>query len=162
MKKEHAILISGITVFVIGHLTDLSEWEVVDPMPEEAKELYSEVALMPGLADHFERYAIRGGRDCDYMVETCSYDSYDEMCEELPEGCDFGIGCALAEGTHEETADIYGDPVKRYEIRAGLPLLGENGGNGKKRNAHAGAFIYYYILEYPDGTYRFAVLIRDV
>ena len=48
-----------------------------------------------------------------------------------------------------------------YEITSDLPLLAENEINKDDGGSLTGAFVNYYVLEYPDGTYRFAVLIRD-
>ena len=51
--------------------------------------------------------------------------------------------------------------AKGEEISSDLPLLDSDEINKDDGGSFTGAFVYYYVLEYPDGTYRFAVLIRD-
>ena len=141
-------LFIGATFFVtIRSYIKATNWTIHDPMSDEGKELYSNAVLLPGLSACFERYADKGVRDSDYMVETYSYQSVSEMCDALPKGCN--------------AEDIYGTPVKRYQINTGLPLIDQEAVTEKYRYAYAGAFIYYYVLEYSDGTCRFAVLIMD-
>ena len=155
-------LFVGATFFVtIRSYIKATNWTIHDPMSDEGKELYSNAVLLPGLSACFERYADKGVRDSDYMVETYSYQSVSEMCDALPKGCNEGIKAALDEGVYENAEDIYGTPVKRYQINTGLPLIDQEAVIEKYRYAYAGAFIYYYVLEYSDGTCRFAVLIMD-
>ena len=155
-------LLAGGYIFVtVRNYLDSDKWEVHDPIPDDRRKFYANTALMPELSDDFERFAIRGIRDFDYMVETYSFFGTDEMYEKLPEGCENGISQALSDGAYETTKDLKGKDVSRYEITTGLPLLDKDEINKDDGGMLTNAFVYYYVLEYPDGTYRFAVLIRD-
>ena len=156
------VLLAGGYIFVtIKNYLDTDKWEVHDLIPDDRRKLYANTALMPELSDDFERYAIRGIRDFDYMVETYSYSGLDEMYANLPEGCEKGISGALSNGAYENAKDLKGKDVSKYEITSDLPLLDSDEINKDDGGSFTGAFVYYYVLEYPDGTYRFAVLIRD-
>lgn len=156
------LLLAGGYIFVtVRNYLDSDKWEVHDPIPDDRRKFYANTALMPELSDDFERFAIRGIRDFDYMVETYSFSGTDEMYGKLPEGCENGIAQALSDGAYEATKDLKGKDVSRYEITAGLPLLDKDEINKDDGGMLTNAFVYYYVLEYPDGTYRFALLIRD-
>ncbi|MCR5489618.1 MAG: hypothetical protein K6F03_06095 [Saccharofermentans sp.] len=155
-------LLAGGYIFVtVRNYLDSEKWEVHDPIPDDRRKFYANTALMPELSDDFERFAIRGIRDFDYMVETYSFSGTDEMYGKLPEGCENGIAQALSDGAYETAKDLKGKDVSRYEITTGLPLLDKDEINKDDGGMLTNAFVYYYVLEYPDGTYRFAVLIRD-
>ena len=156
------LLLAGGYIFVtVRNYLDSDKWEVHDPIPDDRRKFYANTALMPELSDDFERFAIRGIRDFDYMVETYSFSGTDEMYEKLPEGCENGIAQALSDGVYEATKDLKGKDVSRYEITTGLPHLDKDEINKDDGGMLTNAFVYYYVLEYPDGTYRFALLIRD-
>lgn len=154
-------LAGGYIFITISNYLNADKWEVHDPIPDDRRKFYANTALMPELADDFERFAIKGIRDFDYMVETYSFSGTDEMYEKLPEGCEKGISDALSGGAYESAKDLKGKAVSMYEITSDLPLLAEDEINKDDGGSLTGAFVNYYVLEYPDGTYRFAVLIRD-
>ena len=154
-------LAAGFIASTIRSYIRATNWKIHDPMSDSEKALYSSAALMPELAGCFERYASKGVRDGDYMVETCRYTNLAEMCAALPEGCDEGIALALAEAVPESVEDIVGTPVTRYMIQSGLPLADREDLPERYRHAYLGAFSHYYILQYSDGSCRFAVLIQD-
>ena len=77
-------LLAGGYIFVtVRNYLDSDKWEVHDPIPDDRRTFYANTALMPELSDDFERFAIRGIRDFDYMVETYSFSGTDEMYGKL-------------------------------------------------------------------------------
>ena len=156
-----AAVIGAFFLMTMVNYVKAMEWEVREPMSGSDKALYSNAVLLPGLADSFERYAAKGIRDCDYLVETRLFQSYDEMCAALPEGCSVGIGLAVAENAPEQTTDIKNREIARYTISSDLPLVNRDDLPEKYRSSYIGAFVSYYVYQYPDNSWRFAVLIRD-
>lgn len=154
------VLMAAYVIITIANYLNADKWELHRNIPDDRKDLYSNVALMPELSGSLDRYGIRGIRDFEYMVETKSYDSVDAMCADLPEGCNEGITKALEQTPHH-ALDIDGHEVAQYVIESGLPLVDKDSIDEKYKNAYTGAFISYYVLKYSDGTYRFAVDIRD-
>ena len=154
-------LVAGFIASTIRSYIRATNWKIHDPMSDSEKALYSSAALMPELAGCFERYASKGVRDGDYMIETCRYANIDEMYAALPEGCDAGIGQALTGATPEAAEDIVGIPVSRYTIEGELPIAEREDLPEKYRYSYIGAFLHYYVLQYSDGSCRFAVLVQD-
>ncbi len=155
-------ILMGVYIFgTIRNYIKSSRWELKTEMTDDKKDLFSNVALLPGLAPCIERYAERGFRDASYMIETYRYENAEKMYEALPEGCREGIDKAL-ESTPAMAKDISGESVSLYEIRTGLPLIPEDQIDAKYKNKYIGAFKSYYVIGYSDGTYRFAVQIDDV
>ena len=74
-------LAGGYIFITISNYLNADKWEVHDPIPDDRRKFYANTALMPELADDFERFAIKGIRDFDYMVETYSFSGTDEMYE---------------------------------------------------------------------------------
>ena len=157
-----AAVIGAFFLMTMVNYVKAMEWEVREPMSDSDKALYSNAVLLPGLADSFERYAAKGIRDCDYLVETRLFQSYDEMCAALPEGCDAGTDAAIAKNTSEPATDIKNCEITRYTVSADLPLTDREDLAEKYRYSYVGAFISYYVYRYPDNTWRFVVLIQDV
>jgi hypothetical protein len=155
-------ILMGVYVFgTIRNYIKSSRWELKTEMTDDKKDLFSNVALLPGLAPCIERYAERGFRDTSYMIETYRYADADKMCEALPEGCEEGIRKALASDP-AIAKDISGESVDLYSVTTGLPVIEEDQIDDKYKNEYIGAFKSYYVIGYSDGTYRFAVQIDDV
>ena len=155
------VFIAAFVASTIRSYVRATNWEIHNPMTAEEKALYSSAALLPDLAGCFERYARKGVRDGDYMVETYRYASIAEMCAALPEGCDEGIAQGLSESAPESAEDIVGTPVTRYTIEAGLPLVDREDLPEKYRHSYLGAFLHYYVIQYSDGSCRFVVWVQD-
>ncbi|MBO4681144.1 MAG: hypothetical protein J5623_04515 [Clostridiales bacterium] len=86
-------------------------------------------------------------------LETRKYKNYEELIKAMPEGFSGAIEYALTEGRHEEGTDKDNAPVTRYYVPEDkLPLDEPNSISDVER--------YYLVLKYPDGSYRFAVLVE--
>ena len=168
MKKgfiiASCIILAHILIFGVYalHFKNQMSWHVHDPMTEEQKTDYAYKSLMPGTADIFERYADRGLRDSEYMVESRSFSSIDELIKALPEGCEESIRKTLEEAEPEAAADIKGTAVTRYGIMYELPKASKEELGKKYEYYTYGCRISYYILQYEDGTYRFASDIANM
>lgn len=169
MKKGFIIglaIFSGITLLTAGavgtfymHFKNQMSWHIHEPMTEEQQVKLSSMALLPSVGSELERYADRGMRDSEYQAETYLYDDVDDMINSLPG--DFRDSIEMAfENEPELSEDIAGNEVKVYYVPQ-LPLASEGDLDEKYEYYFYGVFQYYYILEYPDGTYRFAVNIHN-
>ena len=139
------------------------QWDIHEHVTDGEREKLSQLALMPDAADDIEYYAVMGLRDPSFLVTSHSYASVDDMCKSLPEGCEKGIRNALKNGEFKETEDVLNRMTKRYDISPDdLPLIKEDEVKKDYYAAARGAFRYYYVLEYQDGTYRFEMRVDEV
>lgn len=165
MKKGFVIglsIFSGIVMLsaaVIGFFVisfeNLTKWEVHEPMTGEKQVELASMGLVPQLADQLERYGKRGLRDTEYMAESFLYDDKDDLIASLPSGYGAYVDQAL-EKEGEQSEDIKGTAVTRYNFYE-LPTATEEELGKKYEYYFYGTFHHYYILEYEDGTYRFAI-----
>ena len=169
MKKGFII---GLSIFtgivltmgaVIGtffmHFKRQMTWTIHEPMTVEEQEKLSSMALLPSVGSELERYADRGMRDAEYQAETRLYTNADDMIASLPEDYKDSIEMAF-ENDPRQDEDIAGNEVIMYYVPS-LPVAEKGDLDEKYEYYFYGMFQYYYILEYPDGTYRFAVNIHD-
>ena len=132
-----------------------SKWNDRSNMSAEDKTRWSYYVALPEAEPCFEYYSIRGAIDPRYMVETREYKNVEEMCEDLPEGCEDAISEALSSESKEDE-DTRGEDIKQYKVEKDLlPLLSD-----EEIESKYGAYAYaghreYYVNEYEDGTYRF-------
>ena len=139
------------------------EWDIHEHVTDGEREKLSHLALMPEAADDIEYYAIMGMRDPSFLITSHSYGSVDDLCKALPEGCEKGIRNALKNGEYKETEDVLNRMTKRYDVSPDdLPLIKEDEVKREYYAAARGAFRYYYVLEYEDGTYRFEMRVDEV
>jgi len=153
-------------VLIIGtyalHFKNQMSWHVHEPMTAEQKTDYAYKSLMPGTADIIERYADRGLRDSEYMVESRAFSSLNELIQALPEGSEESIRKTMEEADPEQTTDIKGNAVTRYGVLYELPKASREELGKKYEYYTYGCRIGYYILQYEDGTYRFASVIANM
>ena len=169
MKKGFIIglaIFTGIVLSmgaVVGtfymHFKNQMTWDIHEPMTAEEQEKYSSMALLPSVGSELVRYADRGMRDSEYQAETRLYSDVDDMTASLPADYKDSIEMAF-EGEPQQDKDIAGNEVMVYYV-PNLPLSSEGDLDEKYEYYFYGVFQYYYILEYPDGTYRFAVNIHN-
>ena len=165
MKKGFIIGLS-ITLTIVAlmaayalHIKHQLDWDVREPMTSEQQVKLSSMGLIPYVADSLERYADRGVRDTEYMAESYAYNSAEELAESIPGIAFENVEEALkTEG--EQAKDIKGVSVTRYGL-SGMRQATEDELDPKYEYYFYGVFIYYYVLEYEDGTYRFAVDIHN-
>ena len=146
--------VAAIGFFVIS-LENLTKWEVQEPMTAEQQVELASMGLVPQLADQLERYGKRGLRDTEYIAESFLYDDKDDLIAALPSGYGAYVDQALEE-EGEQSEDIKGTAVTRYNFYE-LPTATEEELGKKYEYYFYGTFHHYYILEYEDGTYRFAI-----
>lgn len=112
---------------------------------------YTAEARMPQYAEVSDRYGMADGGF--YSFETKKYKSLDKLGEALPAGCAQAAKDSVKKGSGLYTTDIKDTPVMRYEVPAeDLPLVESN----SKSNCEC----HYYVLEYADNTYRFAIMVE--
>ena len=147
-------LIAAVVIMFYVHLSNQMKWSVHEPMDRAQQVELSSMALIPDVADQFIRYGDRGLRDSEYMAESYLYEDLDDMLASLPADYAPCIKDALKEG-YAQDFDIKGEPVKRYEIHV-LPQATREELDPKYEYYFYGTFHHYYVLQYDDGTYRFA------
>ncbi|MBR3247135.1 MAG: hypothetical protein IKG03_01905 [Clostridiales bacterium] len=114
-------------------------------------EQYCAEALMPAYADVSVRYGIVDGGY--YAFETKKYKNLDKLGDALPAGCKQAVKDAVDNGVGLYKTDIKDEPVTRYEVPAkDLPLV--------QSNSESHYDCHYCVLEYPNHTYRFAIIIE--
>ncbi len=151
----------GVICFLfIRSFKTVDQWTVYGDLTGEQKEKYSYMALLPEFGDSIDRYGIRGFRDAIYQVESPVYANSDEMIGALPESWSGALIQALENDTPEDSRDVEYYAVKCYAITEGLPLIEEKDVPDEYKHNIIGCFWDYMILEYPDGTCRFAVEIK--
>jgi len=134
-----------------------TKWYEQTELTAEDKERWSYRMFLPEAEHCFEHYFIYGIRDPRYLVETRAYNSVEEMCADLPEGCEKAISAAL-NGKPQDEEDVHGVDVKQYKVSNELlPLISESEVQTRYGWYSLGAPRYYYIDEYEDGTFRFTV-----
>ena len=169
MKRGFIIglaIFTGIVLLMAGaigtfymHFKHQMTWDIHEPMTAEEQEKLSSMALLPSVGGELERYADRGMRDSEYQAETRLYKDVDDMTASLPENYKDSIEMAF-EYDPEPGEDIAGNEVMKYYVPQ-LPVAEKGDLDEEYEYYFYGMFQYYYILEYPDGTYRFAVNIHD-
>ena len=152
-------LFAAVIILFYIHLSNSMKWSVHDPMTAEQQVKLSSMALIPAVADQLERYGDMGLRDSEYMAESYLYDDVDDMIASLPEGYAPYVEYAL-KGSYEQAEDIMGNKVSRYQFYD-IPQATREELGDKYEYYFYGAFHHYYILEYPDGTYRFAAEVDN-
>ena len=158
------VLVFGcLYLFIYRNYIKAFQWDYHESMNDNEKERLSNIALMPDMADSFENYAVMGFRDPSYLIITKGYKSLDDMCASFPEGYESAFRDAYNRGAMKTSEDVIGNEVTRYEIDQSLmPLISEKDVDSRFRGAATGAFRYYYVLEYPDGTFRFAARVDTI
>ena len=152
-----------IIIFTMRSYIKAFEWDIHQNVTAQEKDRLSNLTLLPGAAGCIDYYSVMGMRDPSYLITSYPYGSINELCAALPEGCSTGIENALANGEYKQTEDVLNVLVKRYEIAEDdLPLIEEKDVPDQYSAAALGAFRYYYILEYEDGTYRFEMRVDEV
>ena len=142
------------------HIYNQLQWDIHEPMTSEQQVRLSSMGLVPQVADSLERYADRGLRDSEYMAESFAYGSTDELAEAVNGITAENIEAAF-EYEGEKSEDIKGVPVTRYGL-PGIMQATKEELDPKYEYYFYGCDIRYYLLEYEDGTWRFAVDIHNM
>ncbi|MBO4449511.1 MAG: hypothetical protein J5777_02905 [Clostridiales bacterium] len=158
-----AVIFGGIVIFTIRNYIKAFEWDIHEQVTERERDKLSYLALLPEAADDIDYYSVMGMRDPSYLITSHPYKSIDDLCDALPEGCGEGIRKALNKGEYKETEDTLNRMTKRYEVSPeDLPLIKEEDVKKDYYASALGAFRYYYVLAYEDGTYRFEMRVDEV
>ncbi|MBO7564672.1 MAG: hypothetical protein J6T40_07525 [Clostridiales bacterium] len=90
------LILVGYAFYSVSRFIEAdSKWNDRSNMSAEDKTRWSYYVALPEAEPCFEYYSIRGDIDPRYMVETREYKNVEEMCEDLPEGCEDAISEAL-------------------------------------------------------------------
>ena len=168
MRKGPIIAISIILVHILIygtfylHFRRQMTWTVKEFTTSESREDYACRALMPGIADILERYGRRGLRDSEDMLESRAFNSLDELVKALPKGFEDAIRKTVKDAKPVQSKDITGKSVTMYGVMYQLPMAGKEDLDKKYEYYFYGVRMSHYILEYEDGTYRFAVSIANM
>lgn len=86
-------------------------------------------------------------------LESNKYKNEQSMLDKLPENFSEAVKAALSEGKTDEAVDLDNTPLTRYRVPEDkLPL--------DKTELKTDIYRRYYVYKYPDGTYRFAILVE--
>ena len=167
MKKGLIIFFSIVlaNILMFGtfylHFQRQMTWSVHELTVAEDKADRACRALMPGIADILERYGRRGFRDSEDMLESHTFESLDDLISALPDGCEDSVRKTMKDAEPKQSKDITGQSVNLYEIMYQLPQATKEELGKKYEYYYYGVHIDYYILEYEDGSYRFAVRVAN-
>ena len=111
---------------------------------------YCEEAQIPSYASAVEKCElVRGFK----VLESKKCKTEEKLIAELPYGFEGAVKYALTEGRIEGATDIDGKPVTRYYIPEDkIPL--------DRSSTYSGVERYYYVIKYPDNSYRFAIMVQ--
>ena len=96
------------------------------------------------------------------MLESRAFNSLDELVEALPKGFEDAIRKTVKDAKPEQSKDITGKSVTMYGVMYQLPQAKRGDLDNKYEYYFYGVRMSHYILEYEDGTYRFAVSIANM
>lgn len=157
------VIAGALIIMTIRNYIKAFEWDIHEQVTERERDKLSYLALLPEAADDIEYYSVMGARDPSYLITSRSFKSVDDMCDALPEGCGEAIRKALATGEYKETEDVLNRMTKRYDVQiSDLPVIKEDNVKKEYYSAARGAFRYYYVLAYEDGTYRFEMRVDEI
>ena len=168
MKKGLIIFFSIVlaNILMFGtfylHFQRQMTWSVHELTATEDKADRACRALMPGIAHILERYGRRGFRDSEDMLESRTFESLDDLISALPDGCEDSVRKTMKDAEPKQSKDITGKSVTMYGVMYQLPLAEKEDLDKKYEYYFYGVRISHYILEYEDGTYRFAVSIANM
>ena len=148
-----ALLTIGAIILAIFLYCVFSIAAYLNKVRESETNHYCLSAAVPGYVGYVDRYAMEdfNGHHGYYSFETKKYKNLEKLCEALP-GYEEAINAALKYGFRESATDIKETPVTRYAVPPeSMSLI--NHGNEPEFES------YYCILEYADGSYRFAVIV---
>lgn len=159
MKKWGVLKTVVVTILVIFLALFIyvffSVANFVNKSNESTTVRYCTEASMPEFAEISERYGMIDYFDKGtfYSFESKKYKNLDKLCEALPAGCEQAVREAVSKSYFYYTTDVRQTPVNSYEVDAEkLPLVSD--GSKTQRECH------YCVLQYPDLTYRFAVVVE--
>ena len=141
------IVICGIFVFV-------SIYRFIAKSREADINHYCSEVQIPQYASSVDKYETVEfhGDDRFRSLESRKFRDEQKLCDALPYGFSDAVSYALTQGKREEATDIAGITVTRYFIPEKMMPLDSTTYNDLER--------YYTVLEYPDGSYRFAVIVE--
>lgn len=153
-------LLFGALIFIfVRNYLDMDKWDVHNTLTDHERESLSYRVLMPEAADSFVSYGARGFRDPEYQVETAVYGSVEDLCNAMPESTRDGIKNAVANSDPKEGEDIRYGKVTLYEVTEGVPMITEDEVIDEYKALSIGCFREYYVIGYPDGTFRFVAIL---
>ena len=155
------LILVGYAFYSVSRFIEAdTKWYEQTELTAEDKERWSYNVYLPEAEHCFEYYSVNGIRDQRFMVETRAYSSVEEMCTELPEGCQEAIMASLR-STSTEEEDIRGMDVKQYKVNDELlPLITWDEVKAKYDYRALIGPREYYVDEYEDGTYRFVLCVQ--
>ena len=152
----------GITFFtllivflLVGGIGFLGVSNFVNQSNDATRSGYCSAARLSSYTDHIDRFAMAdyGGNYSYYSFESKKYKTVEAMCEDLPICSSADAMKTLTTKVGEDTTDVGNTPIERYEIDPKMMPL-------DAKTSDSIDDTHYCILEYPDGKYRFTVIIK--
>ena len=144
-----------IVFLLIGGIGFLGVSNFVNQSNDATRNSYCSAARLSSYTDHIDRFAMEdyGGNYSYFSFESKKYKTVEAMCEDLPICSSADALKTLTSKTGENVTDTGNTPVVRYEIDPKMMPL-------DARISDSVDDTHYCILEYPDGKYRFTVIIK--
>ena len=154
MKSRKVLIVVAVLFLSIVLIFGIQIANYINKQREIDTNYYAAEACMPQFAYVSDRYGmINYNGSTHYAFETKKYSSIEKLCEALPAGCGQAVKDAVNNGAGENAKDIKDKFVVRYEVsKEDLPLV--------KKDPHNDTDFHYCVLEYPNNTYRFALIIE--
>ena len=151
----------GINIMMYVQMNNAMKWSPDKEVTQEDKIRYSELAMLPEIADYVDRAAIRGMRDPEYCIETITFDTLEELYSILPFDSDeereqaiASVGDALSELPEIPEA---GEDFTAYSA-GDLPFTDEDE-DGKVISYYYGHD--NYVIRTEEG-YRFVFFVQTI
>ena len=154
MKSRKGLIIVAVLCLSLGLYFVVQIARYINKQSEIDANYYASEACMPQFAYLSDRSGIINYIGSSYNAfETKKYSSVEKLCAALPAGCEQAVKDALNNGSGKNAKDIRDNFVIRYEVsKEDLPFV--------KKDRKSDVDFHYCVLEYPNDTYRFALIIE--
>ena len=148
MRKRFLLVIGAIILLIAV----LSVIRYINAKNRSERMYYSRAAGIPSFAECIEEHGPEPRNGSCVFLQTRKFRSIGDLCANLPAGFSDAIKDALSSGVSQNGFDLKNKQVTIYEINPDLLPLEEEGSD-TETDCH------YCVFEYPDNTYRFALII---
>ena len=155
MRKKILIVLGVVLIFVllVVGIFGIQIYRYLRETEKSDRAHYTWVAHMSYFAEYIEENGFgEFGNGTHEFLETRKFKSVEEMYANLPAGFSDAIKDALTSGVSQNGFDLKNKQVTIYEINPELLPLEEEGSD-TETDCH------YCVMEYPDNTYRFVLII---
>ena len=146
------LIVLGVIILLVAGVFGFQIFRYLRETEKSDRAHYTWVAHMSYFAEYIEENGFgEFGNGTHEFLETRKFKSVEEMGANLPAGFSDAIKDALSSGVSQNGFDLKNKQVTIYEINPELLPLEEEGCETEFE-------CHYCVMEYPDKTYRFALI----